>query len=237
MSEKINSSGMISHKPKKKSKYARINAILIAALILTMVVVIVVMTFNIFRIGLKKDSLGNTVEVDKKNSVKNELYTIGNNPTELQQTYFKELTKSIEEKDEKAISENVVKCFVSDYFTWTNKDGNYEVGGIQYIYGSKYASFEQESRWKFYKDLDLYLSQYGRENLLEVKDVEIVSPAVENGEYMIFEHQFDSYYLEARWTYKDSSKMDTSDFQNEAYFYVINNNGRMEIAEIVNPKS
>ena len=163
--------------------------------------------------------------------MKNDQYVIGNNPTQFQQDEFKNLTEALKDGDPLTISEAVVRCFIADYFTWTNKDGNYEVGGLQYIYGPMFTSFQEQSRWEFYKDLDLYISQYDRENLLEVTDITTL-PAVVSGN---FEHysgeEYAAYYVEATWNYKSSSQIDVDSFQKTGYFTVVNNEGRYEVAQ------
>ena len=40
-----------------------------------------------------------------------------------------------------------------------------------------------------------------------------------------------SYYVEATWTYESSSKIDVNSFQHTGYFYLVDNDGRIEIAE------
>ena len=221
---------------KARIKNRKLNNNLTLAAILLCVIVVVFFAFNIGTIGFKKNATsgGDTLQLDTKNNLKNDFYTIGNNPTNIQKEYFEDLSESLKDTSEEGklvIVENVVKCFISDFFTWTNKDGNYEVGGVQYIFGTKWVAFQEEARYKFYNDLDLYITQYGRENLLEVNNVEIEGVSkVEDQE--IDGQLYSGYYVEANWEYKDSNKINTSEFQNKAYFIVVNNNGRLEISQM-----
>ena len=97
---------------------------------------------------------------------------------------YSEICKAVKGKDvkdengntytgEEAIAETVVKNFICQYYTWTNKDGNYDIGGMQYIYTPKQSDFETYTLYNFYKDMDLYLSKDGRSSLIEVKKVTI----------------------------------------------------------------
>ena len=221
---------------KARIKNRKLNNNLTLMAILLCVIVVVFFAFNIGTIGFKKTATsgGDTLQLDTKNNLKNDQYIIGNNPTNVQKEYFEDLTESLKDNSEEGklvIVENVVKCFISDFFTWTNKDGNYEVGGVQYIFGTKWVAFQEEARYKFYNDLDLYITQYGRENLLEVNNVEIEGVSkVEDQE--IDGQLYSGYYVEANWEYKDSNKINTSEFQNKAYFIVVNNNGRLEISQM-----
>lgn len=221
----------MSKQDKAKAKRAKKNKQIIYMMLAASLVVVAVMGFNIVRISLKKSAgSGEVVEKTNTSSMKNDQYVIGNNPTQFQQDEFKKLTEALKGDDPLAISEAVVRNFIADYFTWTNKDGNYEVGGLQYIYGPMFTSFQEQSRWEFYKDLDLYISQYGRENLLEVTDITTTANYAAK-----FEHYsgdvYDAYYIEASWNYKASSKIDVDDFQKTGYFTVVNNGGRFEIAQ------
>lgn len=221
----------MSKQDKAKAKRAKKNKQIIYMMLAASLVVVAVMGFNIIRISLKKSAgSGEVVEKTNTSSMKNDQYVIGNNPTQFQQDEFKKLTEALKGDDPLAISEAVVRNFIADYFTWTNKDGNYEVGGLQYIYGPMFTSFQEQSRWEFYKDLDLYISQYGRENLLEVTDITTTANYAAK-----FEHYsgdvYDAYYIEASWNYKASSKIDVDDFQKTGYFTVVNNGGRFEIAQ------
>lgn len=220
----------------QRQKVKKINNTFIMLILAASLITTVLLSINIVRIGFKKTAStgGETLQLSGGKVQKNDYYKIGNNPTSVQKDYFKELTDSLSDTSEegkKATAEALVKCFVADYFTWTNKDGNYEVGGTQYVFGPKYVMFQEQSRYQFYADLDLYITQYGRENLLEVSSVE-VSEASEAAPETINEESYNSYYVEARWEYKDSSKIDVSEFQNKAYFVIVDNAGRLEVAQM-----
>lgn len=216
----------------KKKNNNKINAYLLVAILAMSVVITLLFGFNIFNVALKRNvGSGSTVEVDTKNNMKNDLYTIGNNPTTINQEYFKELTAALKDNNPEKIAESIVKCFITEYYTWTNKDGNYEVGGIQYIISEKFSSFAEQSRWTFYKDLDLYITQYGRENLLEVDQVTIDGIVKMDVDYEFWENTYPAYYVTASWTYKSSSKINVNEFQMKGYFTVIDKGGRYEIVD------
>lgn len=222
------------------SRQRTISMVLSACLLVLSAVVTGAFILNILNVnsaetGTEEDAVA--VNTDK--SMKNSQYVIGNNPTDIEKTYFQELSDAVKANDDAAICEAVVKSFVTEYFTWTNKDGNYEVGGLQYIYGSKYPVFEEWSRYNYYSDLDLYISQYGRDNLLQVKEVTLDKPVEKAPDFATAvwisdtEKQdilFDSYEVNVSWTY-ENCKLNTSDFVSGARFFLVNNEGRWEIAE------
>ena len=89
---------------------------------------------------------------------------------------------------------------------------------------------------KIYKDMDLYITQLGRDHLIEVSEVMINSAsAAEN--YTVTSPTGESVTLpsvtvDASWKYKSDTGMDINSIQVHAIFRVVNNNGRMEIASI-----
>lgn len=216
----------------QRRKARKISNLVMVVMCILSLLMVGLFAFNMINIGTKEaPAAGETLALDTHNVMKNDLYEIGNNPTDYQRQLFEELTQSINDGEELSIATNVVKNFIADFFTWTNKDGNYEVGGLMYIYGPKYSVFQEEMRWTFYSDLDLYIAQYGRENLLEVTDIEVLN---ENyaADYEVNGETYKAFYIETTWDYKPTSKIDTDDFQNTGYFTVVDNNGRYEIVRM-----
>ncbi|MCI5773560.1 MAG: hypothetical protein MR210_03255 [Erysipelotrichaceae bacterium] len=232
MSKQVKKVSLSPEEKAKRRKIKKANNNIILAMIILSVAVTAFFGFNIINISVKNtNASGETLKVDSGSKLSNDLYEIGNNPTDLQKEYFNELTKALKADDDMKAVEFLVKSFIADCFTWTNKDGNYEVGGLQYLYGPKYMMFQTQMRYEFYADLDLYINQYGRENLLEVERVE--TPVVDRAaDYFIGDRPYSAYYIEAKWTYKPSSKIDVNEFQQQGYFTIIDHDGRYEIVSI-----
>ena len=169
----------------------------------------------------------------------NILYRESKNPTELQKEYYNELIEVSknypEEFDPYEVSKKVVKCFVSDFYTWTNKDGNYDVGGLDFLYGPHHLTFALYARDTYYQNFNHFEKEYGVENLAEVSSVTITNEAFA-GHISVNGEDVPAYYFEAEWTYKEGSLMDTSKLQYRASFTVFENkeSGRFEIARIYN---
>ena len=127
----------------KKKKSLNTNNLMLVLLVITAVVVCGALGFNIYSILNADTGEGTTDTVQKvSNEYSNDYYTIGNNPTDVNKEYFKEINSALKEEDNVAIAEALSKTFVTEYYTWTNKDGNYDIGGIQYIYTPKQSDFE-----------------------------------------------------------------------------------------------
>jgi len=230
-----------------RRRHMKINRSLIAIMLIVCVLTAAAFAFNIYRISKSTTGAGKatSLSADTDRSMKNDLYEIGNNPTATEKACFQQLTDAINANDDAAISEAVAKNFVADYFTWTNKDGNYEVGGLQYIYGPKYSSFEEWSRYNYYSDLALYISQQGRENLIQVKEVSTSKDTAKAPDFTVTSfddndtkvtNMLESYEVNLTWTY-ESNGADTSKFPTAARFFLVKNDNRWEIAEFYDAES
>ena len=215
----------MSENKKRNKTRKHTNNILLVLLLITMAGMLLAFGWNVYSILAKGSSEEVKVaEVEKpENEFINEHYTIGHNATEINKEYFRELNAALKANDTKAVAEAVTKCFITEYYTWTNKDGNYDVGGMQYIYTDDQRDFEVYSRYNFYEDMDLYINQLGNENLLQVAGVTINS--CDPSEYTTDEGETKTdYTVNASWTYEDSS-MSKEGVQNIAAFKVVDHNG------------
>lgn len=236
-------------KSKNKNK---LNNILTLLLLITGIAVIGAFGYNIYNIMTTNAGAGETVQQEQvSNEYRNDQYSIGNNPTEINKKYFLELNDALDGKTVKddngneytgdeAIAETVVKNFIAQYYTWTNKDGNYDIGGMQYIYTPKQSDFETYTLYNFYKDMDLYMNQNDRDKLIQVKDVTINSVTTVEGYEVAYKDDSGNETkttlpcidVDASWTYESDTTMSTIELQNHALFHVVNNNGRWEIGGI-----
>lgn len=217
---------MSVQKNKALKKSRLINNILLVLLMLTTVAMLVAFGFNIYKIVKAEAEEEKVIEVEKpENEFINEYYTIGHNATVINKEYFRELNAALDSGDQSAIATAVTKCFITEYYTWTNKDGNYDVGGMQYIFADDQHDFEVYSRYNFYQDMDLYISQLGRSNLIKVSSV-----TVDSCEATTYADR-NAYRVSASWTY-ESEGMSTEDVQNSATFTLVDRDGRWEIAAI-----
>jgi len=223
-----------------RRKYRKINNWLIIVLLCMIPLTAGAFIWTLWQIshtnaGEGETLAGDDTDTETVNEFHNDFYTIGNNSTQINKDSFRELNNAITAQDPAKISEALTKCFVTEYYTWTNKDGNYDIGGMQYIYTPMSANFAEYSLWNFYEDMDLYITQYGRDKLIEVTSV-TAEPAVsavyeitgEDGNPVSLE----AYTVKANWEYGTETSMDTSQMQKSAVFTVVNNNGRWEIAAI-----
>lgn len=182
-------------------------------------------------------------------------YILRDNPTDYQFEVFTELKNAIEKDnaDDATVAGLVCKNYVVDFYTWTNKQGQYDVGGMHYLYDGEFVdgtktkeNFYQNARTTFYKYLNVYIKEYGAENLLEVDNVNVVSSS-KTDNYIINEHiankqdengdwydyrediPYEAYKVTCSWIYKPNSKFDPSRFATNMNFLVIKEGEKFSI--------
>lgn len=185
-------------------------------------------------------------------------YVLRANATDYQKQLFAELKDAVEvsNADDKTLASLVSKNFIADFYTWTNKQGQYDVGGMYYICDSKTEDFKYnenfyiKARDSFYKYLSKYIKDYGAKNLIEVDNVNVISCSDLGYPYSLYELSdsvlledgdvertysnvdHNAYYIKLNWTYKPETKLDLSQFATSIDLIVIEADGRYEIVEM-----
>lgn len=231
--------------------------------ILPFIVVIVILSINTLNEinNIRSMVSGDTTTViSDENNIANGMYILRDTATDLQKEYFAELKNAIEVGGEgidgTAIAGMVAKNYVADFYTWTNKQGQFDIGGMYYIYDGEFVNGDHykenvylKARDGFYKYLSTYVMTYGRENLLEVDNVNITRCEKLNQQYVINEHienrqdengewydyredrTYDAYYVSASWTYKPETQLNLSQYATSLNMIVIDHYGQYVIVE------
>ena len=195
-------------------------------MVLALVLSLVIIGVGVFNFVGLQDNDDNTT-VSRPDSFQNEFFVIGRNPTAFQIENFNALTEALEadELDEVLIADLVTRAFIIDFFTWSNKEGSWDVGGQQFVYNHG-LFFMNATTW-YYAELDLFLERYGQENLPKV--VSIQTNPMFAGWIEVDGSTFRSFYVEAVWEYEPNSILNPNQFQQRAYFTLINNQAKFEI--------
>ena len=159
-----------------------------------------------------------------------QLYKLPTNATEYQTLLFDELSLALKtpETTNTELAGLIVKNFVADFYTWTNKKGTYDVGGLQYVYSPEILNIHSSAKNLFYVDLSYLLTQYDPKDLLEVESVNIkyVDP---EANFMYGDTEFESYYVGAEWTYVVKDGFNEEVYQTKGYFSVLVRDDELEI--------
>ena len=143
-------------------------------------------------------------------------------------------------------AEAIVKNFIADFYTWSNKSGRSDVGGVQFIAKSNQATFKKQAIDGFYLNLDYYLNEYEGNDLQTVKEVEILDQDLNyqvtlekevevNGVTEVEEEYIDAISIHASWSYNNSTFDEVNLFQNEAVFILTSSDNKLVISEILEP--
>lgn len=188
--------------------------------------------------GTSKDSY--------KDSIDSMDYHLRSNATKYQTELFKDLTKAVEDGSDKyEIARLVAENYVADFYTWSNKDGTYDVGGMYYVYSPQKTTIYTQARNTYYKYVSYYINQFGAKNLLEVEDI-TSTLGDKVGTYEFEGKKYDSYFVTCEWTYKNEDTFknvsitgyDSSNnpfvadgFVKKENFTIIEKDGRFEIVQ------
>lgn len=216
-------------------------------IILPLLIVFLLLVF----FGIKKATtmFGTFSDVDEEGTTINEAssysgtieeygYYLRSNATDYQKELFSELKKTMsneEASDEEKVA-LVVKNFIADMYTWTNKAGSYDVGGICYVYSVHRGGISLSARDGFYKYLSTYINDYGSDALLEVESVDVTT-VVPTGEPYVYHNdgyvQNDNIWaVSVEWKYKDKIQFNGDNYATHSYMKVAKrDDGRIEILE------
>ncbi|MGL4372198.1 MAG: hypothetical protein ACRCS6_00355 [Turicibacter sp.] len=207
------------------------------------IITVIVLVFVLFGQLKPSDNSGN-VDVNTNIGLGDETtsvvdYTLRDSATDYQKEIYDELltTHQAFEKDwtpetEVDYATALIKNFVADFYTWSNKDGRNDVGGLQYVYPFYRNDFRAKAVDVFYLYLDHYIEEYGAEQLLTVTNVDVTGVDPNFVYTMPDGTQMDATYVYVQWTYETSSSLDVSKFPNETGFVLVEKERQLVLIEI-----
>ena len=177
-------------------------------------------------------------------------YTLRVNATDFQIALHDELILAYENYKEaqtmstkEGYAKAIVKNFIADFYTWSNKGGRTDVGGLQFIAPQIQSDFKRYAIDNFYLYLNQYIENHGAENLLTVSDITIekillnetfeigVELDEETGD-VIAPITEEVIKVEASWEYAVSPLNEQAYFQNKATFILTEERDRLVIRVI-----
>lgn len=181
-------------------------------------------------------------------------YLLRADATEYQIELFDQLIESrgrFEDNDTpattQAYAQAVVKSFIVDFFTWSNKSDRADIGGLQFIAPSIRQHVRGLATDEFYLYLNQYLETFGPEGVLEVRGItieetdldaiwQIPLPPQEESEEGGLDDVQEAMYEElevirirASWQYAPTAITLQEEFQQEGVFYLIRERGHLRI--------
>ena len=115
-------------------------------------------------------------EIRVVSSIEDYSYQLESNQTKIFKKYYKELQKELGDDriDEENYAKLIVKLFVIDFYTLSNKVTNQDIGGVQFVHSSIQENFKEKATDTLYKYLKSNVYGNRRQELPTVKDVKIV---------------------------------------------------------------
>ncbi|MBQ6285154.1 MAG: hypothetical protein IJK67_02450 [Bacilli bacterium] len=128
-------------------------------------------------------------------------YTLNNNDTSIYKDNFRALSKVLNDKpiNYSEYSKLISKLFIIDLYTLNNKMGSTDIGGLEFIHKDLRDNFKDNMGSSLYKFMETNLDGQRKQELPEVKDVEIID--ITDTTYTYKDNIYDGYILNAKWTY------------------------------------
>ncbi len=194
-------------------------------LVITGITIILFGAYSIISLGLIRGTKATVL-----NSLENEYYVVGKEPTPYQKEVFLEINDQLNQKtrDYKKITELVAKSFVIDFFGWSNKDSSFDIGGLQYMRDP--ATFSKVAHWEYYQKVDVFSSTYGDNKLPMVKDIKATVNKIED--YQINDRTYNTYEVDLNWDYDNKTNLDSNEFVSSVNLIMIEDAGKVTIVEV-----
>lgn len=206
-----------------KKKKRKINVKRVAILIILLVLIIV---GSVLAIGKLTNKGTKTKEVKEVASIEAYGYTLRDNATAYYKKLFKELEKTLNEKevDEEKYAELVAQMFIADFFNLDNKINKNDVGGKQFVYADYQNDFERFAMDAMYKSVENDVYGERNQELPIVSNVEVTK--VGNEAYTYGENTDEKAYIfNFVIEYKDDLE-----YQTEGSLTLIHNGNKIEVA-------
>ena len=129
-------------------------------------------------------------------------YTLSKNDTDIYKTYFKELSKVLNEKiiDYNEYAKLISKLFVIDLYTLDNKLASTDIGGLEFLHNDLKDNFKENMGSTLYNFVESNIDGKRTQELPIVKDVE-VSDVFET-KYTYNKTEYDAYIVSTNITYE-----------------------------------
>ena len=129
-------------------------------------------------------------------------YTLSKNDTEIYKTYFKELSKVLNEKtiDYTDYAKLISKLFVIDLYTLDNKLASTDIGGLEFLHKYLKDNFKENMGSTLYNFVESNIDGKRTQELPIVKDVN-VSDVFET-KYTYNKTEYDAYIVSTDITYE-----------------------------------
>lgn len=189
---------------------------------LILVVIIVIGLKFTFEFLVKDDK--NVVTKKELDSLELYGYTLDDYDSDLYKEYFNDLKSTLNNKEVnyEDYAKEIVKLFVSDFYTLDNKLTSSDIGGVEFIPSDMVENFKMHAGDTMYNHVKTNIYGDRVQELPIVKSVEVTN--IENITYTYKDKEYSAYKVSARWEYQEDLG-----YKNNEIFTLIKDNNKLYI--------
>ena len=137
-------------------------------------------------------------------------YSLQESDTELYKNEFDNLSNILNKEtvNYEEYAKSISKLYIIDFYTLSNKISNTDIGGLEFIYPDSLANFKLKAKDTMYKYIEVNYNGKREQQLPEVSEVNVEE--IKEDKYKIGEEEFNSYIVNANWTYMEDLGYQTS---------------------------
>lgn len=189
--------------------------------IILVVIIIIGLKFT-FEFLVKDDK--NVVTKKELDSLELYGYTLDDYDSDLYKEYFNDLKSTLNNKEVnyEDYAKEIVKLFVSDFYTLDNKLTSSDIGGVEFIPSDMVENFKMHAGDTMYNHVKTNIYGDRVQKLPIVKSVEVTN--IENITYTYKDKEYSAYKVSARWEYQEDLG-----YKNNEIFTLIKDNNKLYI--------
>lgn len=151
-------------------------------------------------------------------------YTLDDYDSDLYKEYFNDLKSTLNSKEVnyEDYAKEIVKLFVSDFYTLDNKLTSSDIGGVEFIPSDMVENFKMHAGDTMYNHVKTNIYGDRVQKLPIVKSVEVTN--IENITYTYKDKEYSAYKVSTRWEYQEDLG-----YKNNEIFTLIKDNNKLYI--------
>lgn len=151
-------------------------------------------------------------------------YTLDDYDSDLYKEYFNDLKNTLNSKEVnyEDYAKEIVKLFVSDFYTLDNKLTSSDIGGVEFIPSDMVENFKMHAGDTMYNHVKTNIYGDRVQKLPIVKSVEVTN--IENITYTYKDKEYSAYKVSTRWEYQEDLG-----YKNNEIFTLIKDNNKLYI--------
>lgn len=189
--------------------------------LISVVIIVIGLKFT-FEFLVKDDK--NVVTKKELDSLELYGYTLDDYDSDLYKEYFNDLKGTLNSKEVnyEDYAKEIVKLFVSDFYTLDNKLTSSDIGGVEFIPSDMVENFKMHAGDTMYNHVKTNIYGDRVQELPIVKSVEVTN--IENITYTYKDKEYSAYKVSARWEYQEDLG-----YKNNEIFTLIKDNNKLYI--------